>query len=552
MLAELFVRAIDPQFGEDNIYRNPAQITISLGPVMIATVVQERVAGVEAEVVSENNFRPFLRKAPLDGRGMPDHLALQKERPAEFIFISASISNAVPRALELIGIYRNMPEELRPKWIVVGGWHAGDSPKEFLLAGADIVVHGEGEPVVKSIIDALKGDLPLEKVPGISYWSADGQIKRNPVFDKRYEGEEGFIIVPPEEMDLLPYPNFGLVRWAKIEIIPISRTRGCGGKCRFCRVKGEARVISPKRLAEQIESLCSQGYRRFFLVDDRSEEDMEGFIAWLQEIVKLRRERKIRWIYITVQSRLSAANDEELLRLMHEAGIQTVAIGVESVIPEELRAMKKPMSQDLNEIVRLIKVWKKHGFFTHAMLIFGYPMPSKSNPFRMDIKERVARFWYFIKEANPDTLQVLALTPILGTEDWRDLESQNRIFRDLGWQNWDGLHVVFRPDEPLTAPQVQRAIIYLQDRFYSFLWLNIHGIASVALRACYIGLLALAMPFVWALLMPFKGLVPKLAFRPWHRVWRNTIRRLGAQLIVLRVKEKLIPFLQKLEEREER
>jgi len=533
-------RVIDPQYGKDNIYRRAAKKTISLGLVAVATAAHEQIPNLEVEAVSENNYWPS-RKAPFDKNENPDHLVLQQERPADIIGISANITNAAPRALEIIRLYRSLPQNLQPKAIIVGGWHAGDLPQDFLDAGANVVVHGKAEPIIGQLISALLSNGNLESISGISYTS-QGQTVRNPIFDKRYEGQTGFLIVPPEEMDSIPFPNFGLVRFAKISVAPIMRTDGCSGKCKFCRVKAEPRSISPTRFVQGIKVLYSQGFRQFFLVDDRSEEDLEGYIAWLTKIAAWRKERKIHRLNFTIQSRLMTARNTELLSLMRKAGISTVAIGVESVIPQELKSMVKPMTRDFNEIVDLVKTWKRFGFFTHVMLIFGFPVEK----FSMDIKERIKWFWRFLKKAEPDTIQILALTPIPGTETWDELAAQNRILTDLGWEYWDGLHVVFKPDPPMTAKQVQQAILQLQRKFYAFHYILHMRWVSLVLYLIEIGVITISLPIVWPLALPFKGFSAKKAFQAWYRAWRNTKRRAGAHLIVQSVEAKLSQFMAKL------
>ena len=102
-----------------------------------------------AEVINENNYRSIRRRAPIDQKGMPDHLVLQQERYAAFIGISCSMTTGATRAIELIRFYKGLPESLRPKAIIVGGWHALDNPQEMLEAGADVVVHGEAEIIIK-------------------------------------------------------------------------------------------------------------------------------------------------------------------------------------------------------------------------------------------------------------------------------------------------------------------------------------------------------------------------------------------------------------------
>ncbi len=540
-------RVWDPAYARDNIYRHAARQTISLGPVMIASVAHKALPWLTSEVISENNYYWRRRKGPVTADGMPDHRVIQQENPAKFIGISASITNAVPRALEIIRIYRGLPENLRPHAIIVGGWHAGDCPEEFLEAGADVVVHGEAVAVISQLLETLEKNEPLDNVPGISYRS-NGVIKRN---------DPEFLAISQEELEALPDPNFDLIHYAKLKVVPVSRTWGCSGRCRFCRVKNEPRSISPERFARHIKALVSKGYRHFFLVDDRSEEDMAGFTAWLEEIADFRRERKVRRLDFTIQSRLSLAEHPEVLTLMRQAGVQTVAIGFESPIPEEVWAMRKPIVP--KKMVEWTKIWKRHGFYVHAMFIFGYPIPpGKRQPLNaagnpMSARERAQAFWRFLKAANPDTIQILALTPIPGTEDWEFLEKQNRIFKELGWGAWDGLHVVFQPDAGMTPQELQNEVVRLHRKFYAFHYLGRFGVISLLAHLLNIGLTTVSMPFLWLLILPSKWPFggpftkqAKLAWRRPSRMSRRARRHFQAYLIVHRVRKKLEQFNDKL------
>src|SRR3989338_6962978 len=314
-------RVIDPGYGKRNIFRFIARITMSLGPVAVATAAHRFIPWLAAEVISENNCRKN-RGAPLDENGLIDHLSLQQTSRATVIGISASITNAVPRALAIIETYAHLPAELRPKAIIVGGWHAGDDPEPFLRAGATVVVHGEADLVIAPLVAALCHGQDLAEIPGISYWLGE-TIVRNGIpndFDRNCApGQQGFLVMPQEQMDSLPEPDFGLVRFATIKVLPVSRTRGCSGRCKFCRVKGVARYQSPEKLVAQIQSGFSRGIRRYFIVDDRAEEDFDGFSRWLTLLDEWVEARHIKGLDISTQHRLSLAGHpraDEALSLM--------------------------------------------------------------------------------------------------------------------------------------------------------------------------------------------------------------------------------------------
>ena len=97
---------------------------------------------------------------------------------------------------------------------------------------------------------------------------------------------------------------------------------------------------------------------------------------------------------------------------MQEANIRCLAIGFESVIDEELRAMRKGLKS--SQMLEMVKAYRERGFLIHGMFIFGYPMRDNLE-FHMEAKERAAHFKNFIRKAKLDTVQVLLPVPLPGT-----------------------------------------------------------------------------------------------------------------------------------------
>ena len=90
-----------------------------------------------------------------------------------------------------------------------------------------------------------------------------------------------------EILDLndLPYPDFGLLRYAKMKIYPISRIRGCGKNCEFCSVKGKPRWIDSQHFFNVVQWLVeTRRARCFFIVDDRLEEDINGTVEFFEMV----------------------------------------------------------------------------------------------------------------------------------------------------------------------------------------------------------------------------------------------------------------------------
>ena len=270
---------------------------------------------------------------------------------------------------------------------------------------------------------------------------------------------------PVEDLDELPMPDFSLLRYAQISIYPVSRVRGCGMDCEFCTVKGKPRYASPERLMEQFMSLYEkQGARRFFIVDDLFGQDRAETLRLCRMLRDYQEQVGVRFS-ITVQIRLDKARDAELLQGMREAGINTVAIGFESPIAEELTAMNKHLKPE--DMIELARLYHRAGFRVHGMFIFGYPM-KPGVEFRMSAQERVQHFRKFIRKARIDTLQVLLPVPLPGTELRERLEQENRIYSAeyVGWEYYDGNFPLFEPDAPLTAEEMQAAVRKIMRSFY--------------------------------------------------------------------------------------
>jgi len=475
---ELF-RLIIPAHPYKNVFSAVANCMTSLGPVLIGTSLNKSFLDLDVEIIDENNYQ-----GPRDKNNLPDHDLLQRQRPARFAGFYCSLTSTMPRVFELASVYKSVGATT-----IAGGDHVGHLSEEALQNGIDIVVRGEGEFVVCEVIRALKNNRGLEKIEGISW-------KKNKKFFHNHPKK-----VEISDLDYPPRPDFSLLNFAqKIVFYPISRTRGCSWRCEFCTVRSRPRWASPEKLLQDILWLAqTQKARKFFIVDDRLNEDEEGTKDFFESVVRAKGEGRLsKKISFTIQIRLEAAKDEELLKVMRRAGVRIVCIGYESPIAAELKAMKKGLRPQ--DMVEYTKIFKRHGFWVHAMMIFGYP--AKEEKILLNAKKRVQEFKKFVKDAKPDTLQLLLATPLPGTELYARLEKQGRLYpREIvGWENYDGGHLCFEPDAPMTALEVQNSTIEIMSWFYKG-W-----------NFWKIPLLIFVFPFI----APF-------SFPGWKRLWRNTL-----------------------------
>ena len=479
----MLFRIIIPAFSEINIFTRIAQKITALGPIMVATAAN-KLWGWRVEVIDENNYRG----GPLGKDGLPDHEALQRDNPAAIVGFFCGLTSTMERVWKLAEFYRRQGIVT-----IAGGWHANYQPEETLKKGIDIVVHGSGESAIMEILSFIERKVILSSVPGISFLQ-DGEVRTTPPRSEILD------------LDDLPFPDFGLLKYAKLKFYPIGRIRGCSKRCEFCSVRGKPSWAGARHLFETVKWLVeTRGARRFFIVDDRLEEDRDGTV----EFFKLISQKYGHSLEFTVQIRLEAAKDAELLSAMKAAGVFGVCIGYESCIDEELRGMRKGyLSADM---VKWTKVFHDYGFFVHGMFIFGYPL--KKRVIVISAQERMRRLKKFIRQCRLDTIQIMRPIPLVGTDLRERLEREGKVFPQevVPWSKYDGNYVCYQPDD-----------MELQE---------LQELPTEIMRWFYNPLSFLKIP-TKTLLFPFDYLIR--GWKQWYRDWRNDVVKSGGHILIRR------------------
>jgi radical SAM superfamily enzyme YgiQ (UPF0313 family) len=199
---------------------------------------------------------------------------------------------------------------------------------------------------------------------------------------------------------------------------------------------------------------------------------------------------------------------------MREACVNTVCIGFESPIAEELKAMNKRVRPE--DMLANARRYHKAGFLVHGMFIFGYPLPEGLGV-NLSTRERIHRFKTFIRKGRLDTIQVLLPVPLPGTEFTKRLAARDRIFTKniVGWEYYDGNFPLFQPDDPLTPEEMHKALRKIMGRFYRFRYMFA------------VGLNVLIFP---TMILSFFRI--RVGWRKWYRLWRNALKRFGGWIIL--------------------
>jgi radical SAM superfamily enzyme YgiQ (UPF0313 family) len=321
--------------------------------------------------------------------------------------------------------------------VVFGGAHTTFMPEEALQYG-DFCIAGEAEESFPLLVQHLTAEEAWTGIPGLSYWRG-GEMRHNPP-------QPG-----PPDLDAIPIPDLNLVEGSeRISIAPVMTSRGCPYNCNFCTVtKIFGRQYRFRSTENVIEELGRTQRDSVFFYDDNFTASPERTKQLLEEMIRQKLTPK--W---SAQVRVDAAKDRELLELMRRSNCNRVFIGFESVIPETLVAYRK--RQTVEEIEESIQAFQSVGIKVHGMFVLGSDEDDKT------VARKTADF---ARKKWIDTVQLLILTPVPGTEVYQQLDEAERIFTKR-WELYDGLHVVFEPAK-MSPFELQKEMIRGMARFYS-------------------------------------------------------------------------------------
>jgi len=330
-------------------------------------------------------------------------------------------------------------DELRARGIpvIIGGSHATFMADEA-LEHADYVARGEGgEIIMVELAEALQGDRDIGSVAGISYIE-DGQAVNAPLHERC------------ADLDTLPFPDLDLiVGHERLATLPIMTSWGCPFACNFCSVTAMFGRKYRFRSAENVIAEIKQKQpRKLFFYDD-------NFAADKKRLKKLLRMMIDEGVVVPwgAQVRTDVVRDKELLELMRDAGADWVALGLESVNQATLDGFKK--SQTVADIEEAIRVLHDYGIRSHGMFVLG-----ADNDGPDSVRETVD----FALRNHIDTVMLNILTPLPGTQQFADLDAEDRILvRD--WSFYDAQHIVFRPRH-MSPSHLLRETLRANRRFY--------------------------------------------------------------------------------------
>ncbi len=286
--------------------------------------------------------------------------------------------------------------------IVMGGMHASALPEEA-IKHADYVVTKEGEGVIQ-------------------------QVFEDNLENKIIKGELS-------TLDDLSFPDFSLLKdHKKATFFPILASRGCPYKCNFCQVpailgKNNYRYRNPEQVFEELKERNKEGQKKLFFNDDLFGLRKEDTMAFLEKMI-----REELGLYWTAETRTNIlCKNEDMVKLMGEAGCHNVHIGIESTDQKVLDSYDK--RQSVSDIEMAVKIAHQNGVKINGMFILGSDQ---------DDDNTINGTGDFLRRTKLDTATFSILYPIPETQLYAQLSKEGRILT-YDWSLYDGMHVVSKP-----------------------------------------------------------------------------------------------------------
>ncbi len=333
---------------------------------------------------------------------------LEARRPA-IIAIYTNLMTKI-NVIELMRYLKNS-EILKESLIVLGGPDVTYNTDNYLQAGADVLVIGEGEQTMLELAQGVGTGRRKDffDIPGLVYKDIQGNIIRTAARKK----------IP--DIDELPVPNrhkIDLGRYLEVwkkhhgqSTVSVSTQRGCPYTCRWCStaVYGQSyRRRAPSVVVDELQHLAeTYSPDLFWFVDDVFTVSHKWLREFRDELQ--RRGLAIRFECITRADRLNP----EVIGVLKECGCFRVWIGAESGSQRIIDAMDRRV--DVHQVREMIREAKKNGIEAGTFIMLGYPGETEQ-----DIRHTMEH----LRRSDPDLFTITIAYPIKGTGLYEEVEAR--------------------------------------------------------------------------------------------------------------------------------
>src|ERR1051325_4821737 len=264
-----------------------------------------------------------------------------------------------------------------------------------------------------------------------------------------------------DDLDSLPFPAWhffnqdhsrhavGRSIRRSSRVFPILSSRSCPEFCTYCphRITAPYRARSADNVVAEIEEIAGR-YPHPYLIfrDPLFSEERDRSTAIAEGI--LRKNLKVRF---ECETRLDDL-DQNLLDLLHRAGLSTITFGVESVDPATLKRVgRRPIPAEHQR--EIVSYCRNKGISTEGFFVIG---------FLTDSVESIRATIDYAVDLSPTFALFKILTPFPGTPLFKQMKP---LITETDWQKFDGYTPTFKhPD--LGREDLRHLLGLAYTRFY--------------------------------------------------------------------------------------
>jgi radical SAM superfamily enzyme YgiQ (UPF0313 family) len=338
---------------------------------------------------------------------------------------------------------RKLPETQ----FIAGGPDITYNQENYLNAGFDFVVVGEGEQTMLEMVEVLESNGSIESVAGISFMK-NGKLWQN---DSRAK---------IKELPSLPFPDRSAIPFEKYlqvwkehhgkRTANISTQRGCPYTCKWCStaVYGQSyRRNAPAQVVAEILHLKKDfGVEALWFVDDVFTVSHKWIANLHGEFTK--HQLTIPFEIITRAERLNTS----VMQQLKEMGCFRIWIGAESGSQRIIDKMDRRVT--LETVQEMMQLTQKMGMEAGTFIMVGYPGETHE-----DIKATMEH----IEKCSPDLLTITRAYPIKGTDLYAEIEQEITV--KLDWNTSTDRDIRFKL--PYSDAYYENAIRYLVNGWHA-------------------------------------------------------------------------------------
>ena len=414
----------------------------------------------------------FYRSTPLPSgllrTGVSDERILEEVADSHIIGLTSIFS--AQETMVLIAarlIKKHFPEKL----VIAGGVNARARKHIFLANGFDLVALTEAEGTIIEICDMVaKDSRDFSDIASVAYLR-DGQIVSTPtskeavVWDLDEHPFPAWELLPNERYWQIGRPHGGVFRPEEnIRYASLMTSLGCIFACKYCHIAGETvgsdsgpigrfRIKSDERVMREVDNLMKLGVNTVYIEDDTLFGHKQRAIRLLRKFNQI--DAGLMCVNGMNIAHLMSRNepDEEVLKVLSEAGVRELDLPFESASPRILAkyCTNKWSVQKFN-IPKLIARCRDYGISINGAFMIGFPDETLE-----EVQTTVA-FARQMRQAGLNTVSMSIVTPLPGTPLYDYCMENGNLSPEfnIDKMHWQRANMINTPIPPDELERIQR------------------------------------------------------------------------------------------------